>query len=134
MLPETNYTLGYHQVDAGDLELTLTNNATQTTTRLRTYSRHVTPATYTLLKHNNQVYLLLQSDSLGSARLTRYSVYNISGDEPINLTLQHPMMDAGLSCTYPRLVGDALEFSKAMYCDIDYFLNGDYSVYTIPLE
>lgn len=90
------------------------------------------PLLYTLLRHRDNTYLIVGSDHEdGNIGGFWFDIFNITGEPYIvddRGVLPH------LSCTYPRLDGDALLFETAHQCDFYPFFVRDQLFYTVRLK
>jgi hypothetical protein len=96
-------------------EVRLRNSQTHSETGVSTMYYSFYPA-YRLLQHSGKSYLLFKLDNGGSAGGYIFNVLDITSDPP-RYTFSDDNLLAGVSCTYPRLEGDSLEFESAEKCD-----------------
>jgi hypothetical protein len=111
-LEDTNYVL-----DVVGNRIQLNNTETQSTFVTPTGFDPDNPMQYTVLRHDGNIYLIVGGEHRGG-NIGGYwfDIYNIT-NEPYSLQEDHAGF-SWLSCTFPRLDGDALEFETAHQCDL----------------
>jgi hypothetical protein len=129
MLPGTNYV-----IERLGNDFVLKNSISQNTTYLTDDNPYISRPRYTLLSHRGNLYLITMIDGGGSMGGYGFDIINISGDQPHNLMLDYSDMSVGLSCAYPRLDRDELEFEIEGHCDKFPIPTEPIRTYTVPLR
>ena len=134
--PETSVQVGDYRLEYTNRSVVLENTLTrQMANIVQGYDPAALPPAYTLFQFEGQPYLITRLAAGGSSGAYGFKVIKLASDHADDLTDPTNNPNIGLSCSNPRVDGNALVFEISLHCAAGAAVHdSSYQTYRITLK